>query len=222
MDAILITGAGSGLGRELALKLAKTKHLLLLGRTQEKLLKVKNEIYQLGGQADVIQADIRSYQDVHEKINMIKEHYQLTMVINNAGLGYFGPFLNMDEKEIIEMLETNIFGTIFVTKAVLPLLQEHHSGHVLNIISTAGLRGKVNESVYAASKFAIRGFTESLQKEFENSPIKFTAVYMGGMDTPFWENSSHIKDPGRLRSPDEIADIIISQLDEDTIVIENK
>jgi short-subunit dehydrogenase len=223
METILITGAGSGLGKELALKFAKyKKHLLLLGRTQDKLLKVKNEIHQAGGHADVIQADIRSYQDVSAKIKNIKEHYQLTMVINNAGIGYFGPFLDMDNQEMIEMIETNIFGTIFVTKAVLPLLQEQQFGHIVNIISTAGLRGKVNESVYAASKFAIRGFTESLQKEFENSPIQFTAVYMGGMDTPFWENSSHIKDPGRLRSPGEIADIIISQLDQDTIVIENK
>ena len=72
----------------------------------------------------------------------------------------------------------------------------------MNIISTAGLRGKVNEAVYAASKFAVRGFTESLQKEYEGSRMKINAVYMGGMDTPFWEGSNHVKIPlasARLR-----------------------
>jgi len=95
-------------------------------------------------------------------------------------------------------------------------------GHILNIISTAGLRGKVNEDVYAASKFAVRGFTESLQKEYEASTIKITAVYMGGMDTPFWTDSDHISDRSRLRSPSEVAKLIIHQLDEASIIIESK
>ncbi|HLO11007.1 MAG TPA: SDR family oxidoreductase [Pseudoneobacillus sp.] len=223
MQAILITGAGSGLGRELALLFSQNNyHILLLGRSQDKLQKVKTEIELQGGRADVIQADIRSYQDVSSKVKQISEHYSLHGLINNAGVGYFGPFLKMDESEILEMTETNILGTIYVTKAVLPILEQQNSGHILNIISTAGLRGKVNEAVYVASKFAVRGFTESLQKEYEKSGIKCTAVYMGGMDTPFWENSDHIKDPSRLRSAKEVAEIIMSQLDEESIVIENK
>jgi short-subunit dehydrogenase len=223
MEALLITGAGSGLGRELAILFSqKNYHLFLLGRSQDKLQKVKTEIEQQGGRADVIQADIRSYQDVHSKITQLSEHYTLQGVINNAGIGYFGPFVQMEAIEIEEMMETNVLGTIHVTKAVLPIFEQQNFGHVMNIISTAGLRGKVNEAVYVASKFAVRGFTESLQKEYETSPIKFTKVYMGGMDTPFWENSDHIKDPSRLRSPKEIAEIILSQKDELSIVIENQ
>jgi short-subunit dehydrogenase len=222
MEALLITGAGSGLGKELALLFSqKNYHILLLGRSQDKLQQVKTEIEQHGGRADVIQADIRSFQDISKKINQISEHYTLYGVINNAGIGHFGPFLKIDENEISEMMETNVLGTIYMTRAVLEIFEKQKSGHFINIISTAGLRGKVNEAVYVASKFAARGFTESLQKEYANTNIKFTAVYMGGMDTPFWENSNHIKDPSRLRSPKEIAEIIISQLDEDSIVIEN-
>jgi short-subunit dehydrogenase len=223
MDALLITGAGSGLGKELALLLSQNNyHIFLLGRSQDKLQKVKFEIEQDGGRADVIQADIRSYQDVSEKVKQLSEHYPLHGVINNAGIGYFGPFLDLEKDEVVEMIETNILGTLYVTKAVLPILEQRNAGLVMNIISTAGLRGKVNEAVYVASKFAVRGFTESLQKEYENSPIQFSAVYMGGMDTPFWENSDHIKDPSRLRTPKEIAEIIMSQLNEDSIIIENK
>lgn len=223
MQALLITGAGSGLGRELALLFSQNNyHLLLLGRSQDKLQSVKAEIEHQGGHADVIVADIRSNQDLEVKVKQLSKHYSLQGVINNAGVGYFGPFTKMGEIEIIEMMETNILGTINVTKAVLPIFEQQNSGHVINIISTAGLRGKVNEAVYVASKFAVRGFTESLQKEYENSNIKFTAVYMGGMDTPFWEKSDHIKDPSRLRSPKEIAKIILSQINEASIVIENQ
>jgi short-subunit dehydrogenase len=223
MNAIIITGAGSGLGKELALLFSQNNlHILLVGRSQDKLQSVKVEIEQLGGKADVVQADIRSYQEVSTKIKELSEHYSLQGVVNNAGVGYFGPFVKMEENEIIEMTETNILGTIYVTKATLPILEQQNSGFVMNIISTAGLRGKVNEAVYVASKFAVRGFTESLQKEYENSNIKFTPVFMGGMDTPFWENSDHIKDPSRLRSPKEIAKIIMSHLDEESIVIENQ
>jgi short-subunit dehydrogenase len=223
MKALLITGAGSGLGRELALLFSQNNlHILLVGRSQNKLQRVKMEIEQLGGKADVIQADIRSYHEISAKIKQLSEHYTLQGVVNNAGVGYFGPFVKMEENEIVEMTETNFLGTIYVTKAILPILEEQNEGFVMNIISTAGLRGKVNEAVYVASKFAVRGFTESLQKEYEKSNIKFTPVYMGGMDTPFWENSDHIKDPSRLRSPKEVAEIIMSQLDEDAIVIENQ
>ncbi|WP_442598919.1 SDR family NAD(P)-dependent oxidoreductase [Neobacillus sp. D3-1R] len=223
MNAIVITGAGSGLGKELALLFSQNNfHILLMGRSQDKLQSVKSEIEQLGGKADVIQVDIRSFQDVSDRVKKISEHYTLYGLVNNAGIGYFGPFEKIDEQEIIEMTETNILGTMFMTKAVLPIFSQQNSGHIINIISTAGLRGKVNEAVYVASKFAVRGFTESLQKEYENSDIKFTAVYMGGMDTPFWENSDHIKDPSRLRSPKEVAEIIYSQLNEESIVIESQ
>jgi short-subunit dehydrogenase len=222
MKALLITGAGSGLGRELALLFSQNNlHILLVGRSKDKLQRVKMEIEQLGGNADVIQADIRSYHEISAKIKELSEHYSLQGVINNAGVGYFGPFVKMEENEIVEMTETNFLGTIYVTKAILPILEQQNSGFVMNIISTAGLRGKVNEAAYVASKFAVRGFTESLQKEYENTNIKFTPVYMGGMDTPFWENSDHIKDPSRLRSPKEVAEIIMSQLNEESIIIEN-
>jgi short-subunit dehydrogenase len=223
MKALLITGAGSGLGRELALLFSQNNlHILLVGRSEDKLQRVKMEIEQLGGNADVIQADIRSYHEISAKIKELSEHYSLQGVINNAGVGYFGPFVKMEENEIVEMTETNFLGTIYVTKAILPILEQQNSGFVMNIISTAGLRGKVNEAAYVASKFAVRGFTESLQKEYENTNIKFTPVYMGGMDTPFWENSDHIKDPSRLRSPKEVAEIIMSQLNEESIIIENQ
>jgi short-subunit dehydrogenase len=223
VKTIIVTGAGSGLGKELAVLFSQQGyHVLLTGRTLGKLSEVKTEIEQAGGVADYVVLDVQKETDILIKIKEISKNHRIVGLVNNAGVGHFGPFVNITEKEISEMLNTNVLGTILITKAVLPLLQEQGEGLLMNIISTAGLRGKVNEAVYAASKFAVRGFTESLQKEYEKSMIKIKAIYMGGMDTPFWEGSKHIADTSRFRSPKEVAEIIMEQFDQDEIIIESK
>ncbi|MEH7501406.1 SDR family oxidoreductase [Neobacillus drentensis] len=223
MKTMIITGAGSGLGKELAHLLSqKGYHLLLTGRTIEKLATTKKEIEAQGGKVDILRLDIGNAEDVTKKVEEISHTYNIYGLVNNAGVGHFGPFVEMDEHHITEMINTNVLGTLLMTKAVLPQLLKTSEGRIMNIISTAGLRGKVNEAVYVASKFALRGFTESLQKEYEGSGIKFNAVYMGGMDTPFWDNSDHVKDTSRFRSPRDVAEIIIEQMDQDSIIIESK
>jgi short-subunit dehydrogenase len=223
MKTMIITGAGSGLGKELAhLFSQKGYHLLLTGRNFDKLTTTKAEIEANGGSADILPIDIGDAKDVSKKAEEISHTYNIYGLVNNAGVGHFGPFVEMDEHHITEMINTNVSGTILMTKAILPQLLKSSDGRILNIVSTAGLRGKVNEAVYVASKFAIRGFTESLQKEYEGSGIKFNAVYMGGMDTPFWDNSDHVKDTSLFRSPKEVAEMIIEQMDQDSIIIESK
>lgn len=223
MKAIIVTGAGTGLGKELALLLAKQGyHLILTGRTEDNLKNVQTQIEQTGGSATDLVLDLRNLEDIKEKALLISKKYEIYGLVNNAGLGYFGPFSEISDNEIEEMFQTNVFGTIQMTKAILPYLELNNDGLVVNIVSTAGLRGKKNEAVYCSSKFAVRGFTESLQKEYEGTGIRFVAAYMGGMNTPFWEESDHVADPSRLRSPTEVAEIIIGNLEKDEIVIESK
>lgn len=223
MKTIIVTGAGSGLGKELSILFSQQGyHVFMMGRAVDKLSAVKTVIERAGGAADFIVLDVQKETDIFIKIKEISKNHRIVGLVNNAGVGHFGPFVNITENEISEMLNTNVLGTILMTKAVLPLLQEQGEGLLINIISTAGLRGKVNEAVYVASKFAVRGFTESLQKEYENSSIKIKAIYMGGMDTPFWAGSNHVADTSCFRSPKEVAEIIMSQLDQDEIIIESK
>lgn len=223
MKSIIITGAGSGLGKELALLFAKNGyHIILTGRTMNKLKEVEEQISADNGHAVSYTVDITNQKSIREFINEAAERFQLYGLINNAGVGHFGPFEELKHDEIEEMLATNVLGTIYMAQATLPFLKKKKEGLIMNIISTAGLKGKVNEAGYVASKFAVRGLTESLQKEFENSGLKIIDVYMGGMNTPFWENSTHIKDKSGLRSPAEIAALIYENLNKNTIIIDSK
>lgn len=210
MPNVAITGAGSGLGRALALQYAKNGYeVFLLGRTDNKLHLVKSEIDDAGGQAEIILCDVSEQASVSIAFQQIG---QLDIFINNAGIGIFGPVDDYRVDEIEKTLDTNVKGTIFTVQSALPLIRES-KGRILTIISTAGLRGKVNESIYCASKFAVRGFTESLQQEWEDEPLSITAVYMGGMNTPFWENSTHVDNPSKLKGPEIVAEQIFSEDD---------
>ncbi|MFD2046442.1 SDR family NAD(P)-dependent oxidoreductase [Ornithinibacillus salinisoli] len=210
MPTVAITGAGSGLGRSLAHTYASNGYkVFLLGRNGEKLHIVQHEIIENGGESEVVLCDVQEYASVSIAFQQIGE---LDVFINNAGIGIFGPVEDYTPEDIDKTLDTNVKGTILTVKSALPLIRKS-KGRILTIISTAGLRGKVNESIYCASKFAVRGFTESLQKELENNEASITAVYMGGMNTPFWDKTSHIDDPSRLKGPEEVAKQIYQEDD---------
>ncbi|MFC0190314.1 SDR family NAD(P)-dependent oxidoreductase [Fictibacillus aquaticus] len=213
-SSVIITGGGSGLGKELAKQYASTYTVYLLGRDQSKLSEAASFIEQTGGTAETAVCDVTDMNQVEMVMNAIfTASSSVHMLINNAGTGVFGPLESLSENDIHTMIDTNVKGTIFPVMAALPHFQAQGRGTVMNIISTAGLRGKVNESVYCASKFAVKGFTESLAKEWEKSQLRAVAVYMGGMDTPFWDNSTHIKDHSRLKSPEKVAEMIVQQDD---------
>lgn len=206
MKKILVTGAGSGLGEELAKCYAKGgNHVILVGRTIDKLKRVAGLIEESGASAECIECDISdadSVKRLSEKV--ISEHGSIDYLINNAGVGFFGGLEKLSMRELNMMMDINVKGTIMMTQSLFSKVNER----ILNIISTAGLRGKPNEAAYVASKFAVRGFTESLQKELADSSLKVTAVYMGGMDTPFWTGSTHVADTSRFKSAAEVAQTI--------------
>lgn len=210
MPTVAVTGAGTGLGRALSLVYARNNYkVFLLGRLDTKLHVVRNEIIKNGGQAEIVLCDVQEQASVSIAFQQIGE---LDVVINNAGIGIFGPVENYSISDIEKTLNTNVKGTILTVQSALPLIRSSE-GRILTIISTAGLRGKVNESIYCASKFAVKGFTESLQKEWENEKIAITAVYMGGMNTPFWDNSSHVTDASSLKAPEIVAKQIFKEDD---------
>lgn len=221
MSAIVITGAGSGLGRALAEQYSsKYNEIILVGRNQDRLEQTKEILHQKAKlEVFTYSLNIQNQKEVESFSKTLFSQHKVTALINNAGVGHFGPVTQMSVEEIDEMLDTNVKGTIFLTQAFINEFSKKGTGKIVNIISTAGLRGKVNESVYVASKFAVRGFTESLVKELGGSGIVISGAYMGGIDTPFWDHNDHIKDKSRLKSPEFIAKKIFSMDDGRTEIL---
>ncbi|MBM7650251.1 short-subunit dehydrogenase [Bacillus ectoiniformans] len=220
MKACLITGAGTGLGKELACLYAEKGYMIyLVGRSENKLAEVQSVIQDNGGKAKLFVCDLKKTSDIEALASYIKaENIILDLVVNNAGIGIFGAFQEASAADLETTFQTNVYGPILLTKSLLPVM---NSGTFINIISTAGLRGKANEAIYCASKFALRGFTEALQKEYENSEFRFIAAYMGGMNTPFWDDSNYVKNPSHLPSPKTIAEQIVEEAKtSDEIIIE--
>lgn len=207
MKKVLITGGSSGLGKALAFQYAENGYeIIIVGRDIDKLIDTSNEMNDKGYRCNYISADICDIRSVKILSDTVKNSYgSICVLINCAGVAGFGPLESTDYESVDKVIDVNLKGTIFVIKELIEMIDDR----ILNIISTAGLRGKVNESIYCASKFGLRGFTEAMQKEYENRDISFTAVYMGGMNTPFWDNSDHIKDKSRLKDVAVIAEEII-------------
>lgn len=155
----VITGAGSGLGASLAKKYSDLGYYVcLLGRTKAKLYRAAEKLTE---HHSIYEVDVSSKTDVTKVIQLIREEVgAIDLLINNAGVGYFDVAEKLPEKAVHEMIDTNLKGTIFCTQEVLYDMKKRNKGTIVNIVSTAGLEGKVNETVYCASKFGVRGFTE--------------------------------------------------------------
>jgi len=203
---IVITGASGGLGKELAKAYCeKGNKLILAGRNHEKLDSLKEELSDYDAEIFTYQLDISDPLAVEEfSGSTIQNFGNIDVLINNAGMGTFGKVTELDNDSISKVIDVNVKGTIYMTKFFIDNINDR----LINIISTAGLKGKVNESVYVASKYAIRGFTESLMKEYEDKEINITAVYMGGMDTEFWSDTDHVKDSSGFLKPNYVAEMI--------------
>lgn len=211
---VVITGAGSGLGASLAIKYNKMgNHVTLIGRTKEKLEDVAKRFED--SNYSIYSLDISLASKVKEVFAQIAEEVNpVDILVNNAGLGYFDLAENITDEQIDQMIDINLKGTIYCTKAVLPEMKERNSGSVINVISTAGVEGKVEESVYCASKFGAKGFTESIVKEVVDTNIHVHGIYMGGMNTNFWGDELQDQSDTGLMNPKDVADVIIANTEE--------
>ncbi|SNZ10198.1 Short-chain dehydrogenase [Terribacillus aidingensis] len=205
---VVITGAGSGLGASLAKKYSDSGyHVCLLGRTKTKLLRTAET---LSNDYSIYVVDVSSKKDVARVFQLIKEEAgPIDLLFNNAGIGVFDLAKNISEESVHQMIDINLKGTIFCTQEVLHDMIERNQGAIVNIVSLSGKRGKATESVYSASKFGVRGFTESIKDELKDTGIKVFAAYMGNMKTALW-GEEDIEE--KYMHPDDVANIIIDMM----------
>ncbi|WP_218162463.1 SDR family oxidoreductase [Alkalibacterium sp. 20] len=209
---VVITGAGSGLGASLALKYSEMGyHVTLLGRTFSKLRHVADKMET--DKVSVYTVDVSSAEEVTNVFTQIKDdNGNIDILVNNAGVGIFDDAENIPSDSVDQMIDINLKGTIYCTQAVLPEMKERNEGTIIQVISTAGKKGKPSESVYCASKFGVRGFTESIVKELSDTDIHVLAAYMGGMKTSFWDDIYTAEEIKHLMDPDDVADIILANV----------
>lgn len=211
----LVTGAGRGIGRATAIALAQEGvHIGLIGLTLTNLEKVQQEIQALGVQAAIASADVKDLNSVTQAVEQIQQELgPIDILINNAGTGKFGKFLELSPEEWENIIRVNLMGVYNVTRAVLPQMIERQSGDILNVSSTAGERGAALTSAYSASKFAVMGLTESLMQEVRKHNIRVTALTPSTIATDLAiESKLTDGNPDKVAQPEDLAELIVAQL----------
>jgi 3-oxoacyl-[acyl-carrier protein] reductase len=211
----LVTGAGKGIGRAIAIALAhEGVDVGLIARTEKDLLEVAAELQSIGVKTAVATADVSDIQSVNAAVNNIQSTLgNIDILINNAGTGTFGKFLELEPAEWENQVKVNLFGVYYTTRAVLPQMIKRETGDIVNISSTAGLRGNAGTSAYSASKFGVMGLSESLMQEVRKQNIRVTALAPSTVVTDLAKSANLINNnEDRMMQPEDFAELIIAQL----------
>jgi NAD(P)-dependent dehydrogenase (short-subunit alcohol dehydrogenase family) len=187
----LITGAGRGIGKAIALNFANEGALVVLsGRNESALNDVKNEIEAKGKQAVVITADLAKEDQVSKLIaETLNLHQRIDILINNAGISKEMPLVEMPMAIWDQIIEINLRAVVLCTKAVLPGMIERKCGNIVNIASAAGLRGLPGSTAYAASKAAVICLGQALGDELRPYGIRVNSICPGPVDTELFKQS---------------------------------
>ncbi|MGB7998527.1 MAG: 3-ketoacyl-ACP reductase [Anaerobacillus sp.] len=211
----LITGAARGIGRAAAIALAKEGvNIGMIARTEETLQNVAKEIEAEGVKASYAVADVSSNEEVTSAVAKLKEELGETdILINNAGIAKMGGFMELDVKDWEKIIQVNLLGAYYVTRAVLPDMIDRKSGDIINISSTAGQKGAPVTSAYSASKFGLMGLTESLAQEVRKHDIRVSALTPSTVSTDLAvENNLTDGNQDNMLQPEDMAEFIVAQL----------
>lgn len=186
---IVITGASSGIGKAIALKLAEEGAKVVLGaRTEEKLIALADQIKKTKGEVQYAAIDVKKKEDLHMLIQTAVNAYgRVDVIINNAGTSELSRIDDLDIAGWEEMIDVNIKGVLYGMAAAIPVFKQQKSGHIINIISTSGIKIVPMQGVYAGTKNAIRTITEAFRQE-SNGEIRITGISPGFVKTDFADN----------------------------------
>ena len=211
----LITGAGKGIGKAVAIALAKEGvNVILMARTQSDLDEVAKEVNALGVKSMTVIADVADITSVNTAVEKaLAEFKTIDILVNNAGIAAFGKFLELEPSAWENIIKVNLMGTYYVTRAVLPNMIERQMGDIINISSTTGLNGNAMTSAYSASKFAVLGLTDSLMQEVSKHNIRVTALTPSTVATNMAKELKLTDgNPDKVMQAEDMAELIIAQL----------
>ncbi len=201
----VITGVGKGIGYETCLQMLE-KGAIVYGLGRNNVIHHSNYTF--------IECDVRYFEKVEFAFKQILvKHNRIDVLLNNAGLGYFGMLEDMSVEQWDEMYQTNVSGIFHCCKMALPFMKKNQFGHIINIASTAALEGMPQVSAYCATKWAVKGLSESLFREVRDYRIKVTCIYPGSTKTDFFRNSPGIKPHDYMLMPHDVALAIIQAIE---------
>lgn len=209
METILITGASSGIGKEFAYKFAQDKNnLLLVARTETVLVELKKELEEnYGINATILVKDLRKESAAKEVYDFAMENnIQITSLINNAGFGDFGQFLNSDIDKQVSMINLNITTLTKLSYYFLKNMKKENYGNILNVASVAGFMPGPQMSVYYATKAFVLSFTEALSEELKETNIYVAALCPGPTKTEFEDKASVSFSSVKMQSVKEVVE----------------
>ncbi|WP_067620909.1 3-ketoacyl-ACP reductase [Alicyclobacillus acidiphilus] len=213
----IITGAGKGIGRVVAESFAKVGiHVGLISRTESDVTSLAAQLQQsYGVRAFAAAADVSVRSEIEQAVaGLISQLGGVDILINNAGTASFGTVLEMPVEQWERMIQVNLLGTYYTTRAALPTMIEQNSGNIINVSSTAGERGSATTSAYSASKFGVMGFTESLMQEVRKHNIRVTALAPSTVNTDLAKRVGlKLGDEDHQMQPQDVADWILSILE---------
>jgi short-subunit dehydrogenase len=210
---ILITGASSGIGEALARRLhSMGAQVIITARSVAKLERIAEE---LGSRTWVIPMDVADQQSVDQGIELAFKYCdKIDVLVNNAGYGQFEKVAEMDIQSISEMMNVNYLGMVRCTKAILPHMLSRRYGHIINVASVASKLATAKSAGYAATKYAMLGFTNALRQELDQSGVSVSALHPGPVRTPFFEiadpTGSYVQNVTRFMvNPEQVANAIV-------------
>lgn len=216
----LITGATSGIGQATARKLAKEGcgKLILAARRTERLSTLKTELEQLGAEVCTITLDVRDKSAVDRAFGQLPKGFErVDVLLNNAGLASgLDTFDNADMNDIEVMIDTNVKGLIYVSKAIIPYMIKQGAGHIINVASIAGKEVYGNGNVYCATKHAVDALTRGMRVDLVSKGIKVSQIAPGAVNTEFstvrfhgdTERADHVYDGYQPLTGEDIAECL--------------
>jgi len=186
---VAVTGSSAGIGRAIAIKLAEKGATVVLGaRNIGKLEELVAEIKESGGEATCIETDVKHKADLVRLVNTAVERYgRLDVLVNNAGVSQLSRIDELDTDGWEDMIDINLKGVLYGMAAAIPIFRQQQSGHIVNIISTSGLKIVPMQGVYAGTKNAVRTIAEAFRQESDGS-MRITGISPGFVKTDFAEN----------------------------------
>ena len=207
---IWITGASSGIGKAAAIEFAKTgAKVFASGRRVAELERINTELDSDEIFVEVMPCNVASQTNVDQTVKKIIANSKIDCLINNAGITSFKLAEENSINEINDIINTNLLGSIYTIKAVLPQMISNGGGTIINILSVVTKKTFTNSSLYSASKYGLLGYTNSLREEVRKHNIKVINIIPGATATPIWSKEMRNEHSERMMTSEDIARVLV-------------